>query len=103
MSDYRLVIQPEADSNLESAHDWYESQREGLGIKFVEAVEATFLQILRRPTAYAVTYRGCRQYAVRRFPYVIHYLVADDRVSIAAVLHGHRDPTIWQERIDKLS
>jgi toxin ParE1/3/4 len=102
MTEYRLILQPEAEVDLESAFVWYESKREGVGERFIHAVERAFEQILRAPTAPPVTYRGCRQFAVHRFPYVIHYLVSGECVSIAAVLHARRDPLLWQNRIDDL-
>lgn len=87
---------------MESAFTWYESSREGVGEQFIHAVEAAFEEILRVPKAPPTTYRGCRQFAVQRFPYVIHYLVSGKSVSIVAVLHGHRNPLLWQNRVDDL-
>ena len=39
---YRLVIQPEAEADLDEAYRWYENQRSGLGNESIECVEAVF-------------------------------------------------------------
>ena len=34
-----LVIRPEAEDDLADARDWYDAQRDGLGLEFLAAVE----------------------------------------------------------------
>ena len=100
---YPLVIQPEAEADLDEAYRWYESKRPGLGVEFVASVEAGFDRICKMPKLHAVVYRTVRQTLVRRFPYVVCYLFDDDRIDILAVFHGHRDPTDWKLRVDRTS
>ena len=38
---------------------------------------------------------------VRRFNYVIHFLVETDEVQIVSVAHGSRRPGNWMQRIKK--
>jgi plasmid stabilization system protein ParE len=38
--NYRLIIRPEAELDLEDAFTWYESQDSGLGSEFVRAIDA---------------------------------------------------------------
>jgi plasmid stabilization system protein ParE len=38
--NYRLIIRPEAELDLEDAFAWYESQDPGLGSEFVRAIDA---------------------------------------------------------------
>jgi hypothetical protein len=37
--NYRLIIRPEAELDLEDAFTWYESQEAGLGSEFVRAID----------------------------------------------------------------
>ncbi|WP_417738002.1 type II toxin-antitoxin system RelE/ParE family toxin [Rosistilla oblonga] len=37
---------------------------------------------------------------MKRFPYVIVYRVATDRIEILAVAHGRRKPGFWKERLE---
>ena len=97
---YALVLQPEAEADLNEAYRWYESQRPGLGLEFLMSVEDVFERICRRPELHAKVYRAVRQTLVKRFPYVVCYIFDDDCVDVVAVFHGHRNPTAWKLRVD---
>jgi plasmid stabilization system protein ParE len=97
---YQLLIQPEAEADLDEAYRWYERQRPGLGREFIEYVEAVFDRISERPELHAVVYRTVRQTLVRRFPYVVCYVFEEKRVDVLAVFHGQRDPASWKLRVD---
>ena len=97
---YRLVLQPEAEADLNEAYRWYEAQRPGLGAEFIDSVEAVFERIRRTPESRAVVYRDVRQTLVRRFPYVVCYVFQENQADVVAVFHGHRDPTVWKSRVD---
>jgi len=96
----RLVIQPEAEADLNEAYRWYESQRSGLGSEFIECVEAVFERIREMPELHAVVHRKARQALVRRFPYIVCYVFEEERIDVVAVFDGHRDPTAWKLRVD---
>lgn len=96
---YRLVIQPEAEADLEEACRWYENQRSGLGSEFIARVEAVVERIRETPELHAVVYRNVRQTLVGRFPYVVCYLFEEEQIDVLAVFHGHRDPTAWKLRV----
>lgn len=98
---YRLVIQPEAEADLDEALRWYENQRPRLGGEFIECVESVFGRICEAPELHAIVYRGVRQTLVRRFPYVVCYVFDGDCVDVLAVFHGHRNPTAWKSRVRK--
>lgn len=82
---------------MHEARDWYNRQRAGLGEQFVDAVEDLFEQIRADPELYAKAIKSVRRAKLRRFPYVV-YRVLDDRTEVLAVLHGSRDPRVWQRR-----
>jgi plasmid stabilization system protein ParE len=35
---------------------------------------------------------------LKRFPYGLYYSIEDGAVVIVAVVHGRRDPAVWQNR-----
>jgi|CXWL01.1.fsa_nt_gi plasmid stabilization system protein ParE len=94
-----LIIEPEAELDLEQAVDWYNEQRPGLGREFLECVEEVFDRIRQLPEIYPVVYRTARLALARRFPYAICYVYYDNTVYVMAVFHGHRDPNVWQDRL----
>jgi plasmid stabilization system protein ParE len=96
---YPITIQPEAELDLTAAFRWYEGQRPGLGREFLQCVEHVFQRICETPELHAVTYNEVRQTLVRRFPYVVCYVLEADCVDVVAVFHGRRDPNTWQSRV----
>lgn len=65
-----------------------------------DAIVATALRLCRFPNSGRLGHReGTRELIVPGTSYLLVYAVADDRVSIAAVLHGARDiPGVLDER-----
>lgn len=93
-----LVFRPEAVADLIEARDWYTRQRVGLGDQFVSAVEELLERVRAAPECHAQALKNVRRAKVHRFPYVVYYRILDDRTEVLAVLHGSRDPRVWQRR-----
>ena len=96
---YELIIEPEAELDLEQAVNWYNKQRPGLGREFLERVEEVFDRIREMPEIHSVIHRTARLALAKRFPYVICYISDGNTVYVMAVFHGHRDPNMWQDRL----
>lgn len=96
---YRLVLQPGAEADLHQAYSWHEKQRRGLGRELLDCIDAVFGRIRETPELHAVVYRNVRHTLVKRFPYVVCYVVEENRVDVVAVFHGHREPTVWKSRV----
>jgi plasmid stabilization system protein ParE len=92
------VFRASAEEEFEAAYRWYEEQA-GLGAEFARAIDATIAFIERNPELYPLKYRNVRGAPVRRFPYVIYYLVQTDRVDIVACFHTRRHPRNWRSRL----
>jgi plasmid stabilization system protein ParE len=94
-----LVVQPQAESDLDQAFRWYEARCKGLGDDFLDIVSHTFASIAEQPFRNAVVHREARRALLRRFPYAVLYVVRDERVFVLAVLHQRRDPRLIRERV----
>lgn len=94
-----LIIAPEAEQDLATAYDWYESRRIGLGEEFLGCVEACIEAILRRPETPPKVHDNIRRALVRRFPYAVLYEHEEDRVTVYAVFHSSQDPAKWRGRL----
>jgi hypothetical protein len=75
----RVHFETEAETEYRQAGVWYESRREGLGLEFLDEVDATIRQVLEFPRIGAAVPRvprdvPVRRLAVRRFPYHVVYL-----------------------------
>ena len=96
--------EPEASAELEDAAIWDNSQRPGLGVEFVEAVDAALEQIARWPQIGRVIPGvpddvPARRFPVARFPYHIAYLDWDGVIRLLAFAHDRRRPGYWFSRI----
>ncbi|MEO8499061.1 MAG: type II toxin-antitoxin system RelE/ParE family toxin [Planctomycetota bacterium] len=96
---YELIIEPEAEFDLEQAVNWYNAQRTGLGLEFLACVAQVFDRIRVMPEIHPVIHSTARLALVGRFPYVVCYDFHGDSIYVIAVFHGHRDPNVWQDRL----
>ena len=96
-----VVVDEEAERELEAARDWYESQRTGLGREFILAVDAAVADIGQTPglpVPHVSETLGVRRVLVRRFPYAVVYRVRGEEVRILAFAHAKRRPGYWKLR-----
>ena len=82
---------------IESAR-YYERRREGLGFRFLHAVEDTCRRIEELPESGAVLGGEVRKRAVARFPYNVLYRIEDEHIFILAIMHHRRKPGYWKRR-----
>lgn len=95
---YDLTVRPEAEAELAEAFNWYEQQVAGLGSRFLLAVDAAINSIQRDPLQHPILYKNVRRALTRRFPFQVFFIVNDARITIIAVFHGMRNPSVWQNR-----
>jgi toxin ParE1/3/4 len=96
--NYRLVPSAEADNDVFDIACYLADQREGLGFRFYECVDATYQQITDNPQWKGVgpfqhpEAQNIRICPVQQFKnYLIFYRIESDRIEILRVLHGARD------------
>ncbi|MCB1033883.1 MAG: type II toxin-antitoxin system RelE/ParE family toxin [Acidobacteria bacterium] len=101
---FRLVIEPEADQELEAAALWYGEQQSGLGGRFLSSVAKTLERIQRFPEAGSLLPYLPRDLPVRRapvkaFPFHVVYLIDDPgALKVLAFVHESRRPGYWLRR-----
>jgi plasmid stabilization system protein ParE len=95
---YGLRSTPRTQLDIEDAFDWYESERIGLGIEFLDELRAVYDRIEANPLKYQVLKFDVRRALTQRFPFAVYFLIEGDQVIILAVLHAARDPARWQQR-----
>ena len=83
---------------LESAR-FYEERVEGLCGDFLAAVEETTRRIAQFPEAAPIESFGVRKRLVFGFPFTLLYERQEDVIFIAAVMHQHRKPGYWKDRL----
>jgi plasmid stabilization system protein ParE len=91
----RIIFRPAADQDIDAAFDWYERQQNGLGEQFLRSVGVTVELIRTHPEMYPVVRGSIRRAVLRRFPYLLFYVVEPTRVVVIGCLHASRDPDTW--------
>ena len=49
MIEYRLISEPPADLDVEAAFEWYENERPGLGLEFLDELRTSYHGIADGP------------------------------------------------------
>lgn len=72
--DYVILLEEQAENDLDEAFSWYEKQQPGLGLKFIQTLEKAYRFISQYPKASNQQYRQVYRHVMRRFPYGIYYM-----------------------------
>jgi hypothetical protein len=100
----RVRFHPEAEAEVLTATEWYESERPGLGTEFLESLERAGGAIRERPETWprwpGVQERlGIHRYLMERFPFGIAYEIDEDGILVLAVAHLKRRERYWAHRV----
>lgn len=96
-----VIFHRDAETELNDAADFYEARLPDLGKAFISEVYTTTQRIEKYPLVWPVLADDIRRALLRRFPYGILYAVKQDEIYILAVMHLHRSPEYWKNRISE--
>ena len=100
MKKYKLIINPFAEQDLYDVRKWYNLQKNYLGKKVVQEIKKTIKRINENPFQFPIEKKQIRKAVVHKFPYSIFFYINNDIINIFAIFNSHRDPKIWQKRIN---
>ena len=93
------LIHEDANREFREALDYYAQIGPELGARFYREMERLMLEVCERPLLFRLFDPPARRHFTDRFPYGVIYLVLPEPVWIVAVMHLHREPGYWRERI----
>ncbi|HUQ69471.1 MAG TPA: type II toxin-antitoxin system RelE/ParE family toxin [Planctomycetaceae bacterium] len=98
-----IFIQPDAEAEIESARQFLEAQRSGLGERFVNDVNLVMAAIASRPESYPKLEtlppaRSYRRAVLQGFRYLVVFEILPDIIHVIAVPHTSRAPNYWLSR-----
>ena len=93
-----VILRPAADADIQATHDELERVQAGLGGRFVAHVREALGRIEAMPELYGLVWQDVRAARLRKFRHMVYYVAFANRVEVLAVLHGSRDPSVWQSR-----
>ena len=96
---YEVQVRRAAELDIAEAQVWYETQQPGLGAEFRSEISRVIDRLAASPLIYQVTHRDIRRAIVRRFPYLVWYRVAAEKVIVLACTYAGRDPERVKARL----
>lgn len=93
-----VILEDDAQRELDEAFDWYDGLNPAKAARFVGAVRSIFRRISVTPQFYGIVVLDIRKAVVQGFPYCVYYYEEPNRVIVISVFHTSRDPAIWQGR-----
>ena len=89
---YSVEVRPLATLEIIEGYDWYESQRIGLGLEFLEDLEKFYNTLTINPLIHSYYLENVRQGMLHKFPYNVVYEVFGDIIVVYSVFMTRRDP-----------
>ena len=95
---FTVVFTQAPRAELIDAQDWYEDEAPGLGRRFRAEVNAALERMSAHPLQFPALFKNVRRALLRRFPYMLFFVIEDDTLLVIACFHASRDPRRWQQR-----
>lgn len=99
MSARRLIFHPGVEEDLADVVAYYREIDPSLAarfrLRFLDQVERVELY----PESGAILFDSYRRVLLQRFPYMVVYLVGDERIDVLAVLNVRRDPARIEDAV----
>jgi len=91
-----LVFHPGVEEDLESIVAYYADRDPALPARFRARLKEQTDRLLMFPESGAILFESYRRVLLRRFPYMVVYLVTGERIAVLALVDVRRDPA-WIE------
>ena len=91
----------EADQEFIEALQYYTGISQELGDRYYDEIHRLIAEACQSPGTFRFIRKPARRNFTRDFPYGITYVERPDDLWILAVMHLHREPTYWKQRLTK--
>lgn len=87
---YKIVITLRAQIEIEDAFDFYATKSAVAPAEFIAEIEEAYSRLSLNPF-YLVRYKNLRTLSLKKFPFLLIYLIEDDTVIIKACFHTSKN------------
>jgi hypothetical protein len=70
-----------------------------LGDQFLAEYVAAIYRILENPWLFSIAANGLRPCLIKRFSYIIHFVIEDDQIIVIAVMNAAREDLSFMHRL----
>lgn len=95
----KVSLHPEADDEFAGAVAYYSEISPELGVRFYREMERLLYEIAANPERFRKFDPPARRHFSNDFPYAIIFVDKPDYVWVVAVMHMHREPGYWHDRL----
>jgi len=95
----KILLLPPSDQELLDAISYYNEQQKGLGARFYNEFLGTISLIEKAPNAWRKIGKFTHRINLSRFPYLVLYVVENDKIIITCIAHQHRKPDYYISRL----
>ncbi len=95
----RLIVKPEAETDVADGFRWYQARQSKLGERFLEELDAAFQRVVENPAAYEEVLPEIRRAGAHTFPYLVFFTFDTETVYILAVIPAAQDPQYISARL----
>lgn len=89
----KLIIEPDAQAEIDKAIEWYESRQVGLGLDFLNYLDGYFQTLKNGKALFEIKKKPVfRELPLKRFPYVIIYEEFRNQIIVYSVFNTSQDP-----------
>jgi hypothetical protein len=96
---YSVYVRRLAELEALEAQAWYELQQSGLGTSFNDEFGHALMRLEHTPLIYQKIYGPVRRVVLRRFPYLLWFVIEGEAVIVLACTHGKRSRTFVRSRL----
>jgi plasmid stabilization system protein ParE len=95
----QLEYHPRASDEVAEAFVWYSEVDPEVAERFKLELDRAERLVQRSPQAWGRYLHDTRGFRFRGFPFVMTYIVRDERIIVVAIAHTRRRPGYWRNRL----
>jgi|SRR6056297_712791 len=97
---YKFRLSRQAEQDVLEGYLWYEKKRKGLGDEFLQEIDRAEKAIVSNPGTFPFRYKKkLRGFVIRRFPYLILYILDNDNIIVFSVFNTRQNPERLKGRV----
>jgi|688.fasta_scaffold1100649_1 plasmid stabilization system protein ParE len=98
---FDLILTRNAQDDAIEISEWYETQTQGTGERFLRALDRKFDSIRATPTIHRIVSGSTiRRSKLENWPYQVFFSLGDQVAIVIAIIHTSRDPLYISKRTE---